>query len=138
MAGMPLGEKIALARRGTGRLASKLLMSSELELIQAALNNPYLTEGQLQKVLAAESLPPAVVEQICQHPRWMHRYHLRLALIRNPHTPFARVLAFIPDIALADLRDICQDHRMLPHVRDYIEAQCAARLNRRRPLPARD
>lgn len=138
LAGMPLGERIALARRGTGRIASKLLMGSELELIQAALNNPYLTEGQLLKVLAAEGLPPAVVEQICQHPRWMYRYHLRLALIRNPHTPFARVLAFIPDIAVADLRDICQDHRMLPQVRKYIEAHCTARVNRRRPLPERD
>lgn len=138
MAGMPLGERIALARRGTGRLASHLVISSELELIQAALDNPYLTEGQLLKVLAHEDLPHAVVEQISLHPRWAYRYHLRLALIRNPLTPFARALAFIPDIAVADLRDICQDHRMLPQVRKYIEAHSTARANRRRVLPSRD
>ena len=138
LAGMPLGEKIALARRGTGRLASNLLIGSELQLIQPALDNPYLTEGQLLNVLAAEGLPPEVAEHVSQHPRWMHRYHLRLALIRNPHTPFARVLAFIPDIAVADLRDICQDRRMLPEVRQYIEAHCAACAGRRCPLPSRD
>src|SRR5579862_3807744 len=133
IAGMPLGERIALARRGTGRLASSLLISSELEIVQAALNNPYLTEGQLLKVLAGESLPQAVVEQISLHSRWSPRYHLRLALIRNPLTPFARALNFIPDIAVADLRDICQDHRMLPEVRRYIEVHCAARVKERRP-----
>jgi hypothetical protein len=135
LAGMPRGQKASLARRGTGRLAASLLLNSDSEIIRAALANPYLTEGQLLKVLAREDLPPAVVEQIAQHPRWSHHYHLRLALIRNPLTPFARVLAFLPDMAVSDLRDIRLDHRMPQQVRKYIEAHCAARLNKPRPLP---
>jgi hypothetical protein len=133
--GMPRGEKISLARRGTGRLAASLLFSPDLELIRAALDNPYLTEGHLLKVLAREGLPPAVVEHLAQHERWSHHYHLRLALIRNPLTPFSRVLAFLPDMAIADLRDICLDHRMPQTVRKYIEAHCADRLNKQRHLP---
>ena len=53
-----------------------------------------------------------------------------IALIRNPLTPLARVLAFLPDLAVTDLRDICLDHRMPQPVRKYIEAHCAARLKR--------
>lgn len=128
--GMPRGEKVSLARRGTGRLAARLLISTDRELIGAALDNPYLTEGHLLKVLAHESLPPAVVERVAQHPRWCHRYYLRLALIRNPLTPFARVLAFLPEMAVVDLRDICLDHRMPKQVRKYIQAHCTARLNK--------
>ena len=135
--GMPRGQRTALARRGTGRLASNLLINSDMELIRASLDNPYLTEGQLLKVLGREDLPPTVVEQISQHPRWAQHYHLRLALIRNPLTPFARVLAFLPDMAVTDLRDICLDHRMLLQVRKYIEAHCAARLNKQ-SRPAQD
>lgn len=126
--GMPRGEKIALARRGTGRLAASLLINPDPELIGAALDNPSLTEGHLLKVLTREDLPPAVVEQLAQHQRWSHHYHLRLALIRNPLTPFARVLAFLPEMAVTDLRDICLDHRMPEPVRKYIEAHCVARL----------
>ncbi len=132
---MPRGERISLARRGTGRLAASLLFNPDLELIRAALDNPSLTEGHLLKVLAREGLPPAVVEQLAQHPRWSRHYHLRLALIRNPLTPFARVLAFLPDLAVTDLRDICLDHRMPLPVRQYIEAHCAARLNKQRRVP---
>ncbi|HXW16285.1 MAG TPA: hypothetical protein VEN79_17385 [Terriglobia bacterium] len=130
LAGMPRGQRTSLARRGTGRLAASLLVDSDKELIRAALDNPYLTEGLLLKVLAREGLPPAVADHIAQHPRWSHHYHLRLALIRNPLTPLARVLAFLPDMAVTDLRDICLDHRMPREIRKYIEAHCAARLKK--------
>jgi hypothetical protein len=135
LGGMPRGERISLARRGTGRLAASLLLSPDTELIRAALDNPYLTEGHLLKVLARDDLPLAVAEQLAQHPRWSHQYHLRLALIRNPLTPFARVLAFLPDLAVTDLRDICLDHRMPRPVRKYIAAHCAARLKKQRRVP---
>jgi len=133
--GMPRGEKISLARRGTGRLAAGLLISPDLELVRAALDNPYLTEGHLLKVLAYEKLPHAVVDLVAQHERWSHHYHLRLALIRNPLTPLARVLAFLPDMAVTDLRDICLDHRMPEPVRKYVEAHCVARLKKQRHVP---
>jgi len=132
---MPRGERISLARRGTGRLAASLLAGSDLELVRAALDNPYLTEGHLLKVLSREGLASVVVEQLAQHPRWSSHYHLRLSLIRNPLTPFARVLAFIPDVAVTDLRDLCLDHRMPQPVRKYIEGHCTARLNKQRSLP---
>jgi hypothetical protein len=135
LAGMPRGEKISLARRGTGRLASSLLFTPDLELIRAALDNPFLTEGHLLKVLAREGLPPALIEQLARHQRWSHHYYLRLALIRHPLTPFARVLAFLPEMTVTDLGDICLDHRMPQPVRKYIEAHCAARLNKQRRVP---
>ena len=135
---MPRGEKVSMARRGTGRVAANLLMTADSELIRAALDNPYLTESNLLKVLTRKELASGVVEHIAQHDRWSHHYHLRLALIRHPLTPFARVLTFLPDVAVADLRDICLDRRMLPQVRKYIEAHCLFRLNRQRPLPAKN
>ncbi len=130
LVGMPRGQKTSLARRGTGRLASSLLWSPDPELIRAALDNPQLTEGQLLKLLAREGPPPALVEHIAQHPRWSSHYYVRLALIRHPLTPLARVLAFLPNMTVPDLREICLDQRMPPPVRKYIEAHCTARLKK--------
>jgi len=131
---IPRGEKITLARRGPGRVAAGLLITEDLELIRAALDNPYLAEAHLLRVLAQEKLPTAVVETIAQHIKWSSRYHLRLALIRNPLTPFSRILAFLPDLAVNDLRDICLDHRMPEHVRKYVLAHCAERLSKKPPV----
>jgi hypothetical protein len=135
--GVPRGEKISLARRGTGRLAAALLVSADPDLTRAALENPYLTEGHLLKVLTNETLPPVVVGLLAEHERWSLRYHLRLALIRNPHTPLARVLAFLPEMAVTDLREVCLDHRMPGPVRKYVQAHCAARLNQQSQIPPR-
>jgi predicted regulator of amino acid metabolism with ACT domain len=128
---IPRGEKISLARRGSGRVAAGLLPTDDHELIQAALANPFLSEAHLLRVLAREDLPASVVESIAHHEKWSHRYHLRLALIRNPQTPLRLVLAFLPDMAVNDLRDICLDHRMPEQVRRYVLAHCVERLNKK-------
>ena len=125
---IPRGQKINLARRATGRVAAALLVSEDRELIRAALDNPFLTEANLVRVLTHENLSSSVVELIATHEKWSCRYHLRLALVRNPLTPFARVLAFIPNLALTDLRDICLDRRMPDPVRKYIMGYCAQRF----------
>jgi len=127
-AAVPRGAKITLARRATGRVAAALLGAEDRELIRAALDNPFLTEANLVRVLTREDLPPPAVELIATHEKWSCRYHLRLALIRNPLTPLARVLAFIPDLALTDLRAICLDRRTPDHARKYILGHCAQRL----------
>jgi hypothetical protein len=103
----------------------------DAELIRAALSNPYLSESHLLKVLARNKLPAVLVELISQHERWSHAYNVRLALIRSPLTPFARVLAFLPDISVNDLRDICLDPRMPEQVRKYINTHCAQRLKQK-------
>jgi hypothetical protein len=95
------------------------------------LSNPYLSEDHLLKVLALSELPAVLMELLSHHERWSRPYHLRLALIRHPLTPFARLLAFLPDITVNDLRDICLDPRMPDRVRKYIIAHCVRRLNPR-------
>jgi len=130
--GLPRGEKITLARQASGRIAAALLVTQDAEIIHAALSNPYLLEGDLFKVLALDELPAVLVEMLSRHEKWSHPYHLRLALIRHPLTPFARVLAFLPDITVNDLRDICLDPRMSDQVRKYITAHCAQRQGQKR------
>lgn len=125
---IPRGEKINLARRGSGRVAAGLLATRDRDLIQAILDNPYLTEAQVLKVLPREGLAPEVVELLTVHEKWVHSYQVRLALVRNPLTPFKRVLEFLPDLAVTDLREVCLDRRMPVQVRRYVEAYCTARL----------
>jgi hypothetical protein len=124
---IPRGEKITLARRATGRVASALLAADDVELAHAALENPFLSEADLLKILTRENLPRSVVESIARHKKWSQRYQIRLALIRHPLTPFAEILTFLPDISVADLRDACLDQRMAEPVRQYVLTHCASR-----------
>ena len=132
---IPRGEKISLARRGSGRVAVGLLLTEDEELIQAVLDNPFLTEAHVLRVLSLEKLSPRVVGMVARHDRWSRRYYLRLALVRNPYTPLHRVLNFLPDLAVNDLREACLDRRMPEHLRKYVLVYCERRLSARRVRP---
>lgn len=118
---VPLGQKMTLARRASGRVAGALLAEGNQEVIPLALNNPFLTEAHILKVLALDELEPRVVEGLTRHEKWSLRYSIRLALVRHPLTPLARSLAFLPDLAQADLRDIAADRRLPDSLRQYIQ-----------------
>lgn len=118
---VPLGQKMTLARRASGRVAAALLAEGNQEVIPLALNNPFLTEAHILKVLALEELEPRVVQGLTRHEKWSLRYSIRLALVRHPLTPLARSLAFLPDLAQADLRDIAADRRLPDSLRQYIQ-----------------
>ena len=128
----PRGVRVTLARRASGRVAAGLLSTEDRELIQACLDNPFLTEAHVTKGLGFGKFPTPAVELIARHPRWSSRYDVRLALIRHPATPFAQVSEFIPNITVNDLKDVCLDRRMPEQVRRLIVTHCAERRSLQR------
>ena len=131
--GIPRGEKMSLARRATGRVAASLLLSHDNELIAAALDNPFLTEAHVLKVLSRTvGVDELLVGKVARHAKWSRRYHIRLSLLRNPSLPFHQVLAFVPDLTVSDLRTICLDQKMNEKVRKYLWTYCEERLKDRK------
>lgn len=129
---LPLGQQIALARRGSARVAAELLRLGQEPVIPAALDNAFLTEAELLGVLRRDDLPALVVERIARHPKWSLRYDVRLQVVRHPLTPLAVALGFLPEIKAADLRLLVSDKRMTPPLRDYLQAEAVRRLRPRR------
>jgi hypothetical protein len=127
---VPRGERITLARRASGRVAASLLVTFDRELIRAALDNSFLSEAHVLRVLRNEEISPLVVESIATNEKWAFRYNLRLALVRNPMTPLPLVLKFLPDLAVNDLREACLDRHMPEQVRKYVLVHCAERIGK--------
>lgn len=123
---LPVGQKLALARRGPARVAGAILAGGHAQAVKLALNNAFLTESQVLKVLASGA-PERVVAAISQHPKWSYQSNVRMALIRNPHTPVPCVLSFLPHLNLSDLREIARLQDLAPHLRKYIEQELARR-----------
>ncbi|MBZ5503728.1 MAG: hypothetical protein LAN59_16085 [Acidobacteriia bacterium] len=124
---LPIGQKLTLARRGPARVAGALLAEGHGQVIKLALQNTFLTESQVLKVLANARVPERVVAAIAQHPKWSCQYNVRVALVRNPQTPPPSVLAFLPDLTLRDLTDISKIEGLPSHVRKYIEREMSRR-----------
>src|SRR5580658_9920489 len=118
---LPIGQKLTLARRGPARVVGALLAEGHSRTIKLALANAFLTESQVLKVLAKPGVPERVVAAIAQHPRWAVQYNVRVALLRNPHTPIPVVLDFLPNLTMRELEGVS------PHVRRYIQKELSRR-----------
>lgn len=125
---LPLGQKITLARRGPARLAGALLAEGHAQIISVVLDNAYLTEAQVLKVLSRENIPPGVVRAISQHRRWSISYNVRLALVRHPLSPLATVLAYLPQLTVSDLNELASPGIVPASLRKYLQAEVQRRI----------
>ena len=114
------GEKLSLAHRASGRVASELLLDAEPRIVHAALENSRLTEIQIVKALAHHSVTPVLVQVVCQHGKWSLRREIRVALLRSQHTPAPRALEFAAGFPLSFLKDILHGSRLPAVVKEHI------------------
>lgn len=127
---LPIGEKLTLARRGPARVAGALLAEGHPQAIKLALDNAFLTESQVLKVLAKSGVPERTVAAVAQHRKWSRMYNVRVALVRNPSTPAPRTMAILPDLTMRDLKDLAGLESLPPHVRRYIRKELQLRLEK--------
>lgn len=134
---LPIGQKLTLAKRGPSRVVGAILTEGHAQAVAAALTNPMLTEAQILKSLARSETPERVVAAIARHPRWSSSYNIRLALLRNRHTPLNVVLAFLPNLTMRDLKDISTLESVNPTLKTYLRREVARRASVRDPKTPR-
>jgi hypothetical protein len=125
---LPLGQKITLARRGPARLAGALLAEGHAQIVSIVLDNAYLTEAQVLRVLSREKLPPVVVRTVSLHRKWSISYNVRLALVRHPLSPLATVLAYLPELTVSDLRELASPGIVSESLRKYLQTEVQRRI----------
>ena len=121
------GEKLTLAKRGSGRVAGALLLDPEPRIVEAALHNPQLSEALVVKALARERAPAALAELVCRHPQWSLRRDVQRTLLRHPGTPLGRVLVFARNLPAEALREIMRNSRLNKNVRAYLMQELESR-----------
>jgi hypothetical protein len=127
---LPLGQKIALARRGPARVAGPLLAEGGSQILSVVLDNPHLTEAQVLKVLSRERVHPEVVYSIIHHRKWSCIYNVRLALVRHPASTLSSILAYLPELTVSDLRELASPGLVSENLRQYLIAEIHRRLDR--------
>jgi hypothetical protein len=117
---IPSGERLSLAHRASGRVASELVMDAETRVTHAALDNPRLTEAYVVKAVMRSEATANLIYVICQHSKWSLRREVRIALLRNQHTPMARALEFARSLPSALAREILHGSHLPAHIKEYL------------------
>jgi hypothetical protein len=124
---LPLGQKLALARRGSARVAGGLLAEGHERVVHVALDNAFLTEAQVLRVLANERLLGTVIVGIALHHKWSRLNTVRAALLRHSQTPPNRVHEFLRELSLGDLRALAESSKLPANVRGGIRNEVVRR-----------
>lgn len=121
------GERLTLAKRGSTRVAAALLVDAERRVVDAALDNPLLTEMWIVKALMRPEAPFDFVHAVCGHRKWFLRRDVQIALLRNEQTPFARAIAIADALPTHVVRDVLLQSRLQPNVKAYLTEQLKRR-----------
>ena len=127
LASITLGERISLARRSSVIVAAALLHDRESRVWQTALENPRLTEAAVVRALQRPGATPGFVEAVCHHAKWSLRPEMRLALLRNAHTPLACAIDFARRLPPSRLRDVLHASRLPEKIKEYLRKNSKAR-----------
>ncbi|HET7292372.1 MAG TPA: hypothetical protein VFM88_08105 [Vicinamibacteria bacterium] len=118
VAELRLGEKITLARLATPALLRLLLQEADSKIVEAALQNPRLTESDLVGLVQSGLATPALLEAVGLSSRWRSSYAVRLALVLQPRTPAGLALGQLTSLVESDLRRIAGHPGLRPVVRE--------------------
>jgi hypothetical protein len=116
------GERLTLAKRASGRVAGALLLDRHERVAQTALNNPKMTEAIVIKALGNREAPAPMVRLVCSHPQWSVRRDVRLALLRNQHTPLAQAIVFAAAFPRHLMREVLSKSALRPEIKKYLLA----------------
>jgi len=145
-----IGERLTLARRASGRVAAALLLDIEngkvvegreakivdskvmtgktpgpqVRVMQAALDNPRLTEALVISSVLRGDASVALVHAVARHARWSPRKEIRATLLRTEHLSLACALAFARTISPLTLGEILRSSRLPEKIKDQILCEC--------------
>src|SRR5947207_6121151 len=122
LASISSGERYALAKQSSGRVAASLLLDKGERIVQAALVNPQMTDALVVKALKLQEVTELLVAAVCRHEKWSRRNEIKIVLLSNEYTPFARVLQFAEELPVRAIKDVLHISRLSPNVKNYLNA----------------
>ncbi len=129
------GERLTLARRASGRVAAALLLEVEImdgktiagktvaresRVMQAALENPRLTEVLVINSVLRPGASAALVDAVARHTKWSCRREIRAALLRTEHLSLARALEFSREIPGPLLHELLTASHLPAQIKDQL------------------
>ena len=95
-----------------GNTIAAKAVARDTRVMQAALENPRLTEALVINAVLGRAAGAALVQAVARHAKWSPRREIRAALLRTSHLSLARALEFSREIPAPLLEEVLASSRL--------------------------
>ena len=114
---LSVSNKIHLALRGGKEIRSILLRDPSKEVVLTVLENPKLTDTEIELISKSRSIPDEVLRKITKKKEWMRNYNVILGLVTNPKTPPGISVVLVNELKTRDLAILEKNKNVIEGVR---------------------
>ena len=110
-------DRMKLAMKGDREARSILIRDSNKVVCSAVVNNPRITEQEIENIAAMRTISDEVLRLIALNRSWARSYPIIHNLARNPRTPIPTVMNILTRIRTKDLQNLTQNRNVSEAVR---------------------
>lgn len=124
---MTMKDRVKLAQKGDREARNILIRDPNRVVAQAVIQNPRITEQEVEKIASMRTVPEDVLRQIAIGRKWARNYPIVHNLARNPRTPIGHVINILTRLQLRDLDAIVKNRNVSEAVRKQAQRLSATR-----------
>jgi regulator of extracellular matrix RemA (YlzA/DUF370 family) len=110
-------DRMKLAMKGDREARGILIRDSNKVVCSAVVNNPRITEQEIENISAMRTVLAEVLRVIALNRSWARSYPIIHNLTRNPRSPIPTVVNLLPRIRTKDLQGLTQNRNISEAVR---------------------
>lgn len=114
---MGMKDRVKLAMKGDREARNILIRDPNRIVSQAVVNNPRITEQEVEKIASMRNLTEDILRQIANNRQWSRSYPVMHNLAKNPRTPIANVLTILTRLQSRDLVALSKNRNVSDAVR---------------------
>ncbi len=127
---MGVKDRVRLGMKGDREARNILIRDPNRLVSSSVVNNPRITEQEVEMIAAMKSLSEDILRQIASNRQWSRSYNIMHNLVRNPRTPMANVMTIMTRLQLRDLTALSKNRNVSDAVRRHAIRLLATRTGR--------
>ncbi|MCB1023101.1 MAG: hypothetical protein KDB79_01840 [Acidobacteria bacterium] len=128
---MSMKDRVKAAQMGDREVRNILVRDPNRIVSQAVIQNPKITEQEVEKVATMKSVPEDVLRQIATNKKFARNYMIMHNLARNPRTPIGNTMSILTRLQLRDLLAISKSRNVPDAVKRHAGRLATARTGGR-------
>jgi len=124
---MTTRDRMKLAMKGDREARSILIRDSNKIVCTAVINNPRISEHEVENISAMRTISDEVLRIIALNRSWARSYSIIHNLARNPRTPIPTAINILPRIRTKELHSLSQNRNVSEAVRRQAQRLTAVR-----------